>query len=79
VTVAEVRPMMQTRCIKTDDSGAIKTVRTELRAMHGAAQPFPTCHARDAFWSQAWELAVFRAARCVESNRKQFYSSTASG
>ena len=41
-------------CTKTDDSGAIKELRTELRAMHGAAQQFLTSDARVAYWSQVW-------------------------
>jgi hypothetical protein len=60
-------------CTKTDGSGAIKELRTELRAMHGAAQPFLTSDARVAYWSQVWELQIIRAALRVESNRKQFY------
>jgi hypothetical protein len=60
-------------CTKTYDSGAINEVRTELRAMHYAVQPFLTSDARVAYWSQVWELEVIRAALRVESNRKQFY------
>ena len=60
-------------CTKTGDAGAIKELRTELRAMHGAAQPFLTSDARIAYWSQVWELEVIRGALRVESNRKQFY------
>ncbi len=60
-------------CPKTNGSGAIKELRTELRAMHGAAQPFLTSDARVAYWSQVWELEVIRAALRVESNRKQTY------
>lgn len=60
-------------CTKTDNAGAVKERRTELRAMHGAAQPFLTSDARIAYWSQVWELEVIRAALRIESNRKQFY------
>jgi hypothetical protein len=61
-------------CTKTYHSGAIKELRTELHAMHGAAQPFLTTDARVAYWSQVWELEIIRAALRVESNRKQTYS-----
>ena len=60
-------------CSQTGGSGAIQELRTELRAMHGAALPFLTDDARVAYWSQVWELEVIRAARRVESNRKEFY------
>jgi hypothetical protein len=60
-------------CTKTDDSGAIKEILTELRAMHAAAKPFLTTNARVAYWAQVWEIEVIRAALRVESNRKQFY------
>jgi hypothetical protein len=60
-------------CTKAGGSGAIKELRTELRAMHGAAQPFLTSDARVAYWSQVWELEVIRAALRIESNRKQTY------
>jgi hypothetical protein len=61
-------------CTKTDGSRAIKELRVELRAMHGAAEPFLTSDARVAYWSQVWELEVIRASLRVESNRKQTYS-----
>ncbi len=61
-------------CTKTDGSGAIKELRIELRAMHGAVKPFLTSDARVAYWSQVWELEVIRASLRVESNRKQTYS-----
>ncbi len=61
-------------CTQTDGPGAIKELRIELRAMHGAAKPFLTRDARVAYWSQVWELGIIRAALRVESNRKQTYS-----
>jgi len=61
-------------CTKTDGSGAIKELRIELRAMHGAVKPFLTNDARVAYWSQVWELEVIHASLRVESNRKQTYS-----
>ena len=73
VIVAELPANETDPCTKTDDSGAIKELRTGLRAMHGAAQPFLTSDARVAYWSQVWELQVIHAALRVESNRKQFY------
>ena len=60
-------------CTTTDGSGAIKELRTELRVMHGAAQPFLTSAARIGYWTQVWEPGVIRAALRVASNRKQFY------
>src|SRR6266567_7841289 len=73
VIVAGIPASEADPCTKTGDSGAIKELRTELRAMHGAAQPFLTNDARAAYWSQVWELEIIRAALRVESNRKQFY------
>ena len=60
-------------CTKASGSGAIKELTTQLRVMHGAAEPFLTTDARVAYWSQVWELEIIRAMRRVESNRKQFY------
>jgi hypothetical protein len=74
VIIAEIPANEADPCTQTDGSGAIKELRIELRAMHGAAKPFLTSDARVAYWSQVWELEIIRAALRVESNRKQTYS-----
>ena len=74
VTIAGLHADEADPCTKGGDSAAIRELRTELRVMHDAAQPFLTSDARVAYWTQVWELEIIHAALGVESNRKQFYS-----
>src|SRR2546421_6362194 len=67
------------RRLPTRPPKAGKELQKQLDAMHKAAQPFLASdntrgnEARTAYWKNAWELDVVRAAKRVEGNRKEFY------
>jgi histone H3/H4 len=63
-----------TRRTVTRGPKAVRELRKQLHDMRNAAVPYLTDEAREAYWTEAWEFHLVRAATRVESNRKQFYS-----